>query len=221
MAESFRPPQDGPELVRSLRETVTKLREENENLKNEAGLNRWQAEVAGDIDHLTGLKLRKPFVEALERSLKMVRGEDIEHRAVGIIRPEVLSLIFLDADNFKDINETYGHPTGDEVLRKVAKVLKDAVRETDTAARVGGEEFAIILPGANESAAADLAEGMRAKIAELTFNHDGLRVTASFGIASSERENNADALYELADQALNRAKETGKNKVVTSGKEGE
>jgi diguanylate cyclase (GGDEF)-like protein len=114
------------------------------------------------------------------------------------------------------VNDRFGHPTGDEVLRAVATTLRDAVRQVDTAARWGGEEFAVVLPSTDVDGAAQLAERLRAALAAHdVVGPDGqtLRVTASFGVASSLPGSTPERLVETADDALYRAKRAGKNRV--------
>lgn len=194
------------------------LKEENEILKTENFLRQWVAKN-NSIDDLTKLKRRNTFEGELERSLKMIRGEVTEQRA-GVESLREMSLIFIDIDHFKAINDTHGHSAGDEVLRKVAALLTGSIRGTDMVARVGGEEFIVLARGASESGAAGEAEKLRAKIEQLTFpTYPDLHVTASFGVVSSEKSQEAKELYRLADEALYKAKEGGRNRVVIAGTE--
>ncbi|HID38388.1 MAG TPA: GGDEF domain-containing protein [Calditrichaeota bacterium] len=129
-----------------------------------------------------------------------------------------LSLIILDVDNFKNYNDRMGHPAGDEVLRKIARVLKETVRENDIVARYGGEEFAIILPNEDKKGAHVLAERIRAAIEETPFEHEELqpngKITVSLGFASlPEDAETAEDLTYKADTALYQAKENGRNRV--------
>ena len=136
-----------------------------------------------------------------------------EHRTHGEPLKEV-SLIFVDLDHFKQINDTYGHPVGDEVLQRVSALLIDSVRDTDIVARVGGEEFVVLLRGAGESIAMRDAEIFREKVAQMTFDkHPNLTITASFGVISSKDAQEAKTLYKGADEALYAAK-VGRNQVV-------
>ncbi|MCK4705201.1 MAG: GGDEF domain-containing protein, partial [Gammaproteobacteria bacterium] len=128
-----------------------------------------------------------------------------------------LSVVMLDIDNFKSINDTYGHATGDEVLKAVASTLSQGVRDSDFAGRVGGEEFAVILQETNLTSAQGLIERLRAAV-ELTNIHiesQDISVTASFGIAQFEADNDDfDKLLSRADVALYQAKEGGRNQVI-------
>lgn len=128
------------------------------------------------------------------------------------------SLIMLDIDHFKKLNDTYGHQVGDLVLKKLAGTLKSSLRHTDTASRYGGEEFSILLPETSDSAALVVAENLRSRIEGLDLNLDGtpaIKITASLGIYTSgagETLTNEE-LYERADAALYRAKVAGRNRV--------
>ena len=153
-------------------------------------------------DPLTSLRNRRAFDERL--------GEAFEHaRRYG--RP--LSLAIIDVDHFKAINDGHGHDAGDAVLRGVAKTIVSRTRQTDFAARVGGEEFAILLPETALLEALQFGEKLRAGIAsEPVF---GRRVTVSIGIASVPHSHvpGTAELFRAADQALYRAKENGRNRV--------
>lgn len=165
------------------------------------------------IDELTGAPNRFSFNRTLEQSLRVIRGEVEEHRAGASFKE--LSLIMLDLDHFKTINDTYGHPVGDLVLRRVAECLLMNVREGDLVARVGGEEFMVLLRGADEAAAARHAEELRAAFENIRFPEEpGMHLTASFGVVSSAQSTDAAELEKFSDQVLYRAKEGGRNCVV-------
>lgn len=128
------------------------------------------------------------------------------------------SVLFVDLDHFKRINDTLGHATGDTVLKTVASTLAQAIRRSDVVGRIGGEEFSIFLPDTSTDAAAILAEKLRAAIAGLAIIADGrqLSVTASIGIASAQAENEGMAdIQRRADQAMYQAKAAGRNRVST------
>jgi diguanylate cyclase (GGDEF)-like protein len=159
-------------------------------------------------DDLTGLPNRRAFDV---RSANRVR--DLK-RLGG-----TLGLALIDLDNFKSINDTYGHPQGDAVLREVARVLRDTSREIDVPARYGGEEFALLLPGTDLEGALELAERVRKGIEALRIplvNGPGtLQVTASCGVGSMPRtRTDWQPFVEAVDAALYEAKRTGKNKTV-------
>ena len=159
-------------------------------------------------DELTGLFNRRRFQEAMATEVE---------RSKRFGQP--LGLVLLDLDDFKNVNDTYGHQQGDLVLREVARVLRETSREIDEPARYGGEELAVVLPGTDLEGAYNLAERVRAGIEELALpllDGDGiLRVTASFGVATLP--GSADDMRDLvaaADEALYRAKRAGKNRTV-------
>lgn len=128
-----------------------------------------------------------------------------------------LSIVMFDIDHFKAVNDDHGHNVGDEVLRRIAQVVRPRMRTTDHFGRWGGEEFIVILPQTRLDGAMVLAEDLRAKIEALEFDGD-LRVTASFGVAARIHEADETALIERADQAVYVSKDGGRNRVsVASG----
>ena len=157
------------------------------------------------VDGLTGLANRRQADEMLATELA---------RAERIGGP--VGLILADVDDFKAVNDRHGHPTGDMVLRDLAATLRETVREIDTAARWGGEEFAVILPGTDLEGAAQVAERLRVALAEreiLSVVGEPLHVTASFGAAASNSSTTLAQLVGAADEALYRAKRAGKDRV--------
>ena len=162
-------------------------------------------------DELTGLANVRAFLAAMDHEVERGRRFDTP-----------LGLIMLDLDDFKLVNDSYGHQQGDEVLALVAGVLRDAIRELDTAARYGGEELAVILPQTDASGTELLAERMRAAVESLQVPRVGgkgtLTVTASFGVAAMpESALDRDGLIAAADAALYAAKRAGKNRVERAG----
>jgi two-component system, cell cycle response regulator len=131
---------------------------------------------------------------------------------------EPMAVAMLDLDRFKQVNDTYGHPTGDVILYETGKILRDTAREIDMVGRYGGEEFIAILPGADEEAAARFAERVREAVANHVYRDEAteVRMTVSSGVASfpGEADPYPEALIRRADQALYVAKETGRNRVV-------
>jgi diguanylate cyclase (GGDEF)-like protein len=127
-----------------------------------------------------------------------------------------LALLMLDIDHFKLLNDTHGHPTGDKVLRKLVAIINDALRAEDVLARYGGEEFAVLARGISPDHAGTVAERLR-KIVESATLHDGVKVTVSIGLAifpmPEKADDPAQKLIELADAALYRAKQAGRNRV--------
>lgn len=154
-------------------------------------------------DALTGLWNRRHFDEHL-------KSEATRTDRSG----SPCSLVLVDIDHFKQVNDTYGHEAGDAVLRQVAKVLSEAVRQMDICARYGGEEMAILLPQTGVAGAAEMAERVRAAIAARTmrYGQSSIQVTASFGVASfPETVAQGDGLFPAADKALYAAKSAGRN----------
>ncbi|GFO70357.1 hypothetical protein GMLC_39360 [Geomonas limicola] len=153
-------------------------------------------------DALTGLLNRRAFEELLE--IEEGRREE---------RPQ--ALIMIDIDDFKALNDTFGHPAGDQVIAEVAGVIRDALRGADLATRYGGEEFAVLLPGTRAKDALRVAERIRSRIANLRLAMGPLtvQVSASLGVASrsDKRECTLKDVLAKADQALYRAKRSGKN----------
>lgn len=161
------------------------------------------------VDGLTGLFMRRYFDARID--------EEIERsRRYGT----AFSVVMMDVDDFKRLNDTHGHLIGDRVLRGIANVVKSQMRGVDTASRYGGEEIAVILPRTEMINAYNVGERIRGAISELRITTDGdppqaLRVTASFGIASypDSKASSGEDLIRRADRALYRAKQTGKNRV--------
>jgi len=158
-----------------------------------------------DTDALTGVLNRMGFNEAMSRELSRARRYQ-----------QALSVAILDIDHFKKVNDEFGHPVGDQVLVRTANLLSSCVRESDTVARWGGEEFAVIAPATTEQGAASLAEKLRSIMAA---THLGPKeaVTASFGVAELGPDDTVDTLLQRADAALYRAKQTGRNRVCRAG----
>ncbi|MGC2063828.1 MAG: diguanylate cyclase [Thermodesulfovibrionales bacterium] len=157
-------------------------------------------------DGLTGLFNHRIFQERLTGELK---------RQSRISGP--LSLMLTDIDFFKKVNDTYGHPVGDIVLKKVSKVIRESLRDIDIPARYGGEEFAVILPGTDGPGARVIAERLRTAVQGKTFSADekSFRVSISIGIAVSPADaKRKEELIEKADQALYHAKHNGRNQSV-------
>jgi diguanylate cyclase (GGDEF)-like protein len=154
-------------------------------------------------DELTDLANRRRFMEALRQEVA---------RSARLETP--LALVLFDLDHFKQINDRCGHQAGDGVLRAAADVIRDRVRETDLAARIGGEEFAVILPGTDLSGAVALAEHLRHDLsAGVVVPSMEMTLTASFGVAEHHRGEPAEALIGVADRALYRAKAEGRDRV--------
>lgn len=164
-------------------------------------------EELSTVDELTGLHNRRFFFTEAEAALA---------RALRYRHPFCLMLV--DLDFFKQINDTFGHPAGDEVLRCCARTLRESVRETDVVARLGGEELIIVLPNTTEPAAMQLAERLRSTLAARVVRWDGAAIsfTASFGVTAIAAgvEASIEQVYRATDDALYAAKELGRNRVA-------
>lgn len=158
---------------------------------------------AARYDSLTGLLNRGAGARELERSyFKLAQGSPV-------------SVALVDVDKFKNVNDTWGHPVGDEILRLIADALKTALRETDNVIRWGGEEFLIILDQSDLKRATDLAERCRISISHI--EHVLVKkITASIGVAQLKDKEELESFISRADKALYQAKKNGRNKVKTS-----
>lgn len=158
------------------------------------------------IDGLTGVLTRRALFDALEREFARARRGQ-----------RGFSLIAFDIDRFKDINDTLGHPAGDQVLGQVARLCRQHLRSSDAMGRLGGEEFAILVAEAPVDRAAEVAERLRSLIDESAFAVAGTpyRVTASFGVAACDAHGPPPVeLIARADQAMYEAKQAGRNRVM-------
>jgi diguanylate cyclase (GGDEF)-like protein len=166
-----------------------------------------QLSYQANVDELTGLLNRRQLMKMAAREVEISRRSG---------RP--LGVILIDLDHFKEVNDTFGHAAGDEVLKNVAECFRKGLRSVDLPGRYGGEEFAVFLPGADLEATLRVAERLRESLASWPVlpQDEGFRITASFGVcAASAREMTLDQLLAVADQALYRAKAGGRNRVVS------
>jgi diguanylate cyclase (GGDEF)-like protein len=160
------------------------------------------------IDPLTEIPNRRKFFEVMAKELKRFEREK-----------QTFCVLYLDLDHFKTINDTYGHANGDQLLIHFARLIKTEIRETDTAGRLGGEEFAVLLPEASAKIANDIAERIRNATQNLALPTEKgvMRTTLSIGIAEIlESDDSIDLLLHRADEALYKAKNNGRNLVVTA-----
>jgi diguanylate cyclase (GGDEF)-like protein len=160
---------------------------------------------ASRYDSLTGLFNRQAFDETLEREINRARRHGLD-----------LSILFFDLDDFKNVNDSFGHQAGDEVLKKVARIVLDEKRSEDVAARYGGEEVIVILPETDKFSALVLGERIRQKVEKAVFHFKSkkVRLTISGGLASFPLNAvRAEDLIKCADSALYRAKGSGKNNI--------
>jgi diguanylate cyclase (GGDEF)-like protein len=162
-------------------------------------------------DGLTDLFNRRAFEEHFAKAIEWTDRNDGTQ----------LALVIVDIDFFKRVNDTYGHDAGDQVLRAVARVLARDRRATDSVARLGGEELALILPSVTEKGAREVAERLRERVENLRVNTNAgeVNVTASFGVATYDsRGGDAAEIFERADKALYAAKHGGRNRVEVAPK---
>lgn len=161
-------------------------------------------------DSLTGLYNRRYFNQAMKNEIERNYRDN-----------RSLALAIIDIDHFKNVNDTWGHDVGDKVLKDVANIMKNNVRQSDTISRIGGEEFAVIMPNIRHHLAKEVMERLRADIenAIIPVDNTELQVTISIGTAVSEPKQiiTVDEFYNLSDQALYQAKNSGRNKVVIHG----
>ncbi len=190
-----------------------KIQEELRRAKLDADQARAQAEKLAQTDYLTGLYNRGAFMNKLfEKSSHTVEDNSL------------ISIIMVDIDHFKSINDTYGHRIGDKVIKQLAKVLKNGCRTYDFVGRYGGEEFIVCLPRTNLEEAYIVAEEMRKSVGNLEMTLlDGnfcINITASFGVASAHIKNEkyAEELIECSDLALYQAKQNGRNRVEVNSR---
>ena len=181
-------------MAQELEALITQLKSEKDKL-----------EELAYTDPLTGLSNRRFFLEEMKRVIETAR----RYR-------EPLSIMMLDVDNFKRINDEYGHDVGDMTLKQLAEVIRKNTRSSDIAARFGGEEFIVALPKTDERGALMVAERIRQEFKKSKVQVDGKEIgtTVSIGIASFEEGYDLDRLIKEADEALYEAKRTGKDKVV-------
>jgi two-component system, cell cycle response regulator len=158
-------------------------------------------------DMMTGLKLKHYFLNNIQERFRTLALEK-----------QILSLVMLDIDHFKRVNDSFGHLAGDETLKGVAGIVQEAVRLVDVAARYGGEEFIVLLPGVGRSKAQEIAERIRKRVEKATFvsgNHL-VKVTVSFGVAEYNPTSDTTPLVmiERVDHALYASKQNGRNRVT-------
>ena len=173
-------------------------------LSHELSIAHEREQSLARIDELTGLANRRAFYEAGDRALEWARRYD-----------HALALVMIDIDHFKRINDSLGHAAGDAALRGLAEALRGGVRASDVAGRLGGEEFAVLLPETALDDATGYAERLRASVAQsvVVYRREEIRFTCSFGVAQMTPSDELDALLGRADEALYRAKAEGRDRV--------
>jgi diguanylate cyclase (GGDEF)-like protein len=215
------------------------LREANENLQGDRLRDPADRELYSNIvnayqdlfkvarrlvrigDQLTGDVRESSSIDSLTRVLNRRRFQQLADIELGRARRyrHAIALLVMDLDHFKLINDTYGHLTGDAVLRDTAKTLHDTLREIDKLGRWGGEEFVALLPETDRMGATILAERLCRSVEQTTIKHDGhsISCTISIGVAVTEQApDELDEIVGLADQALYRAKGAGRNQIACS-----
>ncbi len=212
-------PEDLAQAHRIVIQGIDRVIASNLNLKNELASSQ---EVLADqkkqienlqtavrIDALTQLANRAYFDEKLSESLNILKRYN-----------ETFSLMMIDLDNFKDINDTYGHPAGDRILKGVAFKIRESLRSSDFLARFGGDEFALILIKANAHIASEVAWKLCENLRGSRFLLDDIPIitTLSIGVAEADPGDTEDSLLKRADEALYRVKQTGRNNVIVADK---
>lgn len=195
--------------------------------------------TTGETDHVcliiydvTGVAVNKRQLESANAQLQELAQRDgltgllnrrhweqcLEHEFARHLRYDTsTSLVIFDIDHFKSVNDSYGHQTGDEVIREVARITRQLARETDCAGRYGGEEFVVLLPDTDLEGARQFAERLRQAVERLRVDHEGqsLGFTISLGVACiDDGMTEHGALVERADKALYQSKETGRNRTT-------
>ncbi len=188
-----------------LKRSILDMAQELEATLNQLKSERDQFEEMAYTDPLTGLANRRFFMKEAEQFFQYARRYN-----------EPITLIMLDIDDFKLINDTHGHDVGDKVLKNLAQVIRNNIRKSDIAARYGGEEFIILLPSTDENGALLVAERIRQdfKNTSVSINGESVSTTVSVGIATMGESNEFEELIKKADSALYEAKKQGKDKVV-------
>lgn len=185
--------------ISDLKQTQNQLAEAHAKLM----LKHQELEHIATTDSLTQIYNREKLGRVFTRELQFMQRGD-----------KVLSIISVDLDRFKQINDTFGHATGDAVLIKVARTMKNSLRGTDSIGRWGGEEFLILCPQTNHQDALALAERIRAAVAGETYPTNQLQ-SISMGVASYREGDSLDSLLHRADLAMYQAKQSGRNRVCS------
>ncbi len=188
--------------IRSIR-FLGKTLHQNFKLTHQLEFSNENAERIAHIDDLTGLYNRRAFYQFGNVLVNNCQRND-----------DALSMIHMDIDHFKKINDTYGHAAGDTVLKQIGQILQHRLRKSDVFARIGGEEFGMLLPMTPLEQAAQLAEELRQEIEQypISYGSENLAITASFGVSSGIYE--IDGLIRESDALMYRSKHTGRNKVT-------
>jgi len=194
--------------IREMEERTFSFQKQLQSSQVVIGTLKEDLDQARNTDAITALPNRRHFDIVLEQAIRIATQNETP-----------LSLLFIDVDRFKEFNDAHGHQMGDDVLRLLGTTLKQALRGDGLAARIGGEEFAIILPNAEMSEAQVLAENIRTSIMgrQVLRRATGerlVRITVSIGVTQYRASESASALIDRADRHLSKAKEDGRNRVV-------
>ena len=202
LAGSHRPPEkeeyyrELTKLNNQLANKTRKLTRKNLELKK----SREIIEKLLRTDELTGISNRRAFNEFFEKIYSLARRHD-----------SPLSLVIIDLDDFKIINDTYGHKTGDQVLKTTGKLLADNIRQEDMAARIGGDEFTVLLPNTKEEETAEFVRRLNLELEKLNLNEISQKLSASFGVAELNEKETMDEFFRRADKNLYIAKDSKKH----------
>lgn len=180
---------------------LIKVMTEYNNKIKELNLSRKKLEKLATVDSLSGLYNRRYAMDKLNKNVSSMNNE--------------FSIIMIDIDNFKIINDSYGHSIGDDVIITIGNTLKDNLRSSDIISRIGGEEYFIILEKTNEQQAKIKAENIRKTIENLKWFDSNLNVTVSLGVYTPKNHERTDEVMKIVDEFLYIAKNNGKNKVVS------
>lgn len=196
--------------------------DENEllaRIKTQLRRKKYQDSLRNDLDKSVSLSIKDGLTGVYNRRYFDSHIIQIINKAVAASKG--VALLMFDIDHFKDVNDTYGHQSGDEVIKSFSGIIKDSLRVTDLVARYGGEEFAAILYDVSPQVSLEIAERIREKIERNGFEIPGsdkpITKTVSIGVAFYEDPLSVDKFIEQSDKALYEAKETGRNKVVMYG----
>jgi diguanylate cyclase (GGDEF)-like protein len=171
-------------------------------------------DITKEFEKMTELE-EKASTDSLTKLFNRGKFNDILAKEIDLRNDTLsaLSLLFIDIDHFKAVNDAFGHDVGDEVLVELANILKSSTRTSDTISRWGGEEFAITLQSTNSSQASEIAQKIRAKVENYTFKSAG-KLTISVGVTEYKDKEDRDKFIKRVDEALYEAKESGRNKIV-------
>lgn len=184
--------------------TVRRLADERESALNEARRMALHYEQLASFDALTGAYNRRFFMARASEELSKCRRT-----------AQPCCLLMIDLDHFKRVNDTYGHASGDEALRQLARIARSTLRDFDMFGRIGGEEFAVMLSAVDVKQAVDIGNRLREAMSAQTITHEAkqFRITLSGGVARATDQDSVESLLEAADAALYRAKNTGRNRI--------